>query len=115
MRLSGTRWLRALRFSSALLLALPTLACVSATSYDEVAEERDQLREEKDRDEAARQSAEQARIAAEGWRELGFAGRKKALLRWNSPEYGHISPGLFIPIAEESDLIADIGSMVVPP
>ncbi|WP_415640930.1 aldehyde dehydrogenase family protein, partial [Skermania piniformis] len=37
-----------------------------------------------DNADTVRAAVEQARIAAEGWRELGFAGRKKALLRWNS-------------------------------
>ncbi|MCW3845640.1 EAL domain-containing protein [Sphingomonas sp. LB-2] len=37
----------------------------------------------------------------------------EALLRWNSPEYGHISPGMFIPIAEESNLIHELGDWVI--
>ncbi len=37
----------------------------------------------------------------------------EALLRWNSPEYGAISPGLFIPIAEESNLIHELGDWVL--
>ena len=37
----------------------------------------------------------------------------EALLRWNSPEYGPISPGLFIPIAEESNLIHELGDWVL--
>lgn len=37
----------------------------------------------------------------------------EALLRWNSPEYGHIPPGLFIPIAEESNLIHELGDWVL--
>ncbi|HEY0623380.1 MAG TPA: EAL domain-containing protein [Sphingomonas sp.] len=37
----------------------------------------------------------------------------EALLRWNSPEYGAIPPGLFIPIAEESNLIHELGDWVL--
>lgn len=33
----------------------------------------------------------------------------ESLMRWNHPERGWISPGLFIPIAEETSIIADIG------
>ncbi|WOD12803.1 EAL domain-containing protein [Pseudomonas sp. NyZ704] len=37
----------------------------------------------------------------------------EVLLRWNHPERGLVSPGLFIPIAEESLLIADIDCWVL--
>jgi EAL domain-containing protein (putative c-di-GMP-specific phosphodiesterase class I) len=41
----------------------------------------------------------------------GVAGFE-ALLRWTSPEHGVISPAVFIPVAEESNLIHEIGDWV---
>lgn len=37
----------------------------------------------------------------------------EALLRWNHPVRGEISPATFIPIAEDSDLIIDVGQWVL--
>lgn len=40
---------------------------------------------------------------------IGF----EALLRWKHPTKGMISPAVFIPIAEENNLINDIGQWVL--
>jgi len=37
----------------------------------------------------------------------------EVLLRWNSPVLGHISPGEFVPIAESTGLIKEIGDWVL--
>ncbi len=48
-------------------------------------------------------------FAREGLEIVAF----EALLRWNSPEYGAIGPAMFIPIAEESNLIHELGDWVL--
>jgi diguanylate cyclase (GGDEF)-like protein/PAS domain S-box-containing protein len=48
-------------------------------------------------------------ISLETWRISGF----EALLRWEHPEHGYISPLKFIPVAEESGLIIEIGQWVL--
>jgi len=43
----------------------------------------------------------------------GGVSGMEALVRWNHPEKGFMSPGLFIPIAERTSLIVDIGDWVL--
>ena len=45
--------------------------------------------------------------------EDGLTSGAEALLRWHHPKRGNIPPGLFIPIAETSDLITEIGGWVL--
>ncbi|HUO44684.1 MAG TPA: EAL domain-containing protein [Burkholderiales bacterium] len=37
----------------------------------------------------------------------------EALIRWDSPELGRVSPGEFIPVLEETQLIIDVGKWVI--
>jgi len=43
----------------------------------------------------------------------GVVASAEALLRWQSPELGMVSPGEFIPVAEDAGLIIDIGAWVI--
>ncbi len=46
-------------------------------------------------------------------RHSGLIMAAEALLRWKHPEMGNITPDRFIPIAEETGLICDLGAFVV--
>ncbi len=46
-------------------------------------------------------------------RESGYPVAAEALLRWNSEELGSVSPTEFIPVAEDSGLIIEIGNWVL--
>jgi diguanylate cyclase (GGDEF)-like protein/PAS domain S-box-containing protein len=47
----------------------------------------------------------QPKVSLDGWEVIGF----EALLRWNHPEHGAITPNEFIPVAEDSGLILPMG------
>ncbi|MCP5069187.1 MAG: EAL domain-containing protein, partial [bacterium] len=43
----------------------------------------------------------------------GCVAGAEALMRWNSPEFGRVSPSEFIPLAEEAGLIGELGNFVL--
>ncbi len=45
--------------------------------------------------------------------ETGTIQRVEALLRWNHPEHGEVSPGWFMPMAEQTDLMRDVTDFVL--
>ena len=51
----------------------------------------------------------QPQISMQDFRVIGF----EALLRWRSGKHGNVSPAVFIPLAEKSHLINDIGAWVL--
>jgi len=51
----------------------------------------------------------QPKMAIAGARLAGF----EALLRWNHPRRGHLPPGEFVPLLEDSGLIVQVGEWVV--
>ncbi|GGD49419.1 EAL domain-containing protein [Erythrobacter arachoides] len=73
----------------------------------ETAEDRREIEEDL-RDALARGELEMHYQPVVGSRDHTVRGFE-ALMRWNHPERGVIGPGVFIPIAEESSLIAELG------
>jgi diguanylate cyclase (GGDEF)-like protein len=51
----------------------------------------------------------QPKVALEGGRVTGY----EALLRWPTPEGGNLSPGVFIPVAEQCGLIGPLGEFAL--
>ncbi|CQR45980.1 Oxygen sensor protein DosP [Paraliobacillus sp. PM-2] len=51
----------------------------------------------------------QPKICSNSSEVIGF----EALIRWKHPEYGHLSPGTFIPIIERTDRIFDLTDWVI--
>ncbi|MDP4078014.1 bifunctional diguanylate cyclase/phosphodiesterase [Acidovorax sp. A1169] len=45
--------------------------------------------------------------------ETGAITGAEALIRWTDPEFGSVSPGMFIPLAEESGYIVTLGAWVM--
>lgn len=43
----------------------------------------------------------------------GLVSSVEALLRWTSPSHGNVSPDVFVPLAEECGLMAEIGRFVI--
>ena len=52
-------------------------------------------------------------LPAAGQSQIGRISTCEALLRWNHPERGMVSPTDFIPVAEEMGLIVDLGRWIL--
>jgi diguanylate cyclase (GGDEF)-like protein len=48
-------------------------------------------------------------MSADGLRVTGL----EALLRWNHPEWGSVSPAFFVPVAEQNNLMGELGDWVL--
>ncbi len=80
--------------------------------------EMDQEHRERQKIEAELRQAAQRKQLRVAFQPLVTAGEGKvvgyeALLRWQHPELGDVPPSLFIPIAEESGIILDLGDWVL--
>ncbi|HLY95942.1 MAG TPA: EAL domain-containing protein, partial [Sideroxyarcus sp.] len=84
--------------------------CFFDSSMQEILEERSRL------ENALRTALERNELALYYQLQMSNSGRPvgaEALLRWTHPQLGIVSPVQFIPVAEESTLILDIGKWVL--
>lgn len=66
--------------------------------------------------EALRQAIEKDEISVHYQPQMDISGKltgAEALMRWNSPTLGNVSPGEFIPIAEETGIILLLGEWII--
>ncbi len=76
-----------------------------------------EVRERRDMQEELRNAVQRGEISLVYQPQVTTGDREiigyEALARWNSRIYGAVSPAVFIPLAEESDLIAQIGEWIL--
>jgi diguanylate cyclase (GGDEF)-like protein/PAS domain S-box-containing protein len=80
------------------------------------AEMGEQVRERRSLQEALRSAVEQEQLRLHYQPQKTMSGETvgfEALVRWQSADHGQVSPGVFIPIAEESGLIIPMGESIL--
>lgn len=96
-------------------LALPPQETIPVQCYTPALEEKQRHRLRLQQ--AIRGAIQRGEMALAFQPKLSLADHKilgaEALLRWKHPEFGHISPGEFIPLAEASGDILSIGDWVI--